>query len=665
MQADPTAIEMTDHQPTNWLDWFQTRDSSSLINRQCQNQLFSAFNASKSAEECKQQLIAHDESAFLFVENFGTTKSINIFHHVHEVGGTIYDHSTGIGFIQGVDADLAATLTPDLEVLCTKPDQAAERVPTVTSLFATTAVNDIDTLPVGASTSFKPRNFIPVTPFLLSTCNETIMNHQGSAKELLFALIDAIRAFDTAHQGDDDYKDKAKSMSKEILFWCYLVFKDSDSIQATPTTGCRSVKVIKALRVIETNCLKQNLIEHQALVEPNPIQVAQDQAHLTQTFQRPLEMLATSAASNQDFLRKLTQIQTQTSEKTSKSFKKLPPKYQNMLQVASSTGEVTVTEINKEALEFFKSTSVLNASIVLNSLLESEKIECSVSSAMTTALLHGSFLWINALTPAGLSCSTITSEDLLRTDTLHEGMVLDYSTKFEMSNASLEKLTKSHVLYPMDIEGTIERLRALAALVRFFFSERSYPSQGLLGLVHKCMDNKAVLRTQAYLDPEFIAKFLCAIDDRLYQWLRQCCSAKLVEDTTLSLMNYSVMFEDILLSRFNYRLPPNIRKLQRSPPRQPPTQDRNDRAKRTKVFEHDRNPALRKEWKLRQTENWDTIFRAKSHEGPILTLGCQPCLKYLVKGVCYSDCSLIKSHCELNPCDVKKTDEFIKSLRGE
>jgi hypothetical protein len=78
-----------------------------------------------------------------------------------------------------------------------------------------------------------------------------------------------------------------------------------------------------------------------------------------------------------------------------------------------------------------------------------------------------------------------------------------------------------------------------------------------------------------------------------------------------------------------------------------------------------RNPALQKEWKLRQNENWDTIFRANAHEGPILTLGSKPCLKYLVKGVCCTDCTLIKSHCELNPCDVKKTDEFIKSLRGE
>jgi hypothetical protein len=666
MPTPPTNQIANIEHSDNWLDWFNTRDSSSLIDRQCQNQLFSTFGAAKSKEECKHLLVTHDESTFLFVEQFGTTKKINIFHHVSEVGGTVYDQSTGVGFIQGVDTDLATTLTPDLDILCKKPHQAADRVPTVTSLCAVSSIEDIDALTVGATTVYKPRNFIPITPFLLTTCNEAIMAFQGAPKKVLFAIIEAIKAFDTAHQGDDEYKEKAKTMSKDILFWCYLVLCDSDSIQSTPTTVCSSVSVIRFFRNLTNNSINmQQNMPPQGLVPQQDAQTAQEREHLSLTIQRPLEMLATSAASNQDFLRKLTQIQTQTNDKTSKSFKKLPPKYQNMLQVASSIGEVTATEINTEALEFFKSSSVLNASIMLNSILEGERIECSISSAMTTSLLHGSFLWTNALTPAGLSCSTITSEDLLRTDTLHEGMVLDYSTKFEMSSTSLDKLTKSQVLFPVDIEGTIERIRALSTLATFFFSERSYPSQGLRGLVHKCTDNKTVLRTQAYLDPEFIARFLCAIDDRLYQWLRQCCSAKLVEDTTLSLMNYSALFEDILLSRFSYRLPPNIRKLYKTPARRPFDPSEPDRNKRQRLFEQIRNNSMRQEWKLRQNENWDTIFRAKSHEGPVLSFGAKPCLKYHVKGMCYTDCTLTASHRELNQEDGQKTEAFIRKLRGE
>jgi hypothetical protein len=239
--------------------------------------------------------------------------------------------------------------------------------------------------------------------------------------------------------------------------------------------------------------------------------------------------------------------------------------------------------------------------------------------------------------------------------------VLDYSTKFEMSTSSLQKLTKTQILYPTDVENTIERLRALTALATFFFSERSYPSQGLTNLVHKCMDHKSLLRTQAFLDPEFIAKLLCAVDDRIHQWLRQCCNAKLVEETSLHLMDYSSLFDDILLNRFNYRLPPKIRRVQKRATENPFNQG----DKRVKQTEQDRNMNPVQEWKLRHSEKWDTVFRAKAHEGPILSTGTKLCLKYHVKGLCYSDCSMLASHKELSPEDSKQAEAFIKQLRGE
>ena len=58
----------------------------------------------------------------------------------------------------------------------------------------------------------------------------------------------------------------------------------------------------------------------------------------------------------------------------------------------------------------------------------------------------------NPLYPLGLAASVISSEGLFRTDTLHEGMVLDYSTEFDMSAVSLSKLTKTQVVFPVDAE---------------------------------------------------------------------------------------------------------------------------------------------------------------------------------------------------------------------
>ena len=70
-----------------------------------------------------------------------------------------------------------------------------------------------------------------------------------------------------------------------------------------------------------------------------------------------------------------------------------------------------------------------------------------------------------------------------------------------------------------------------------------------------------LLRTRIYIDEAFIARFLCAIDDRIYQWLKQCSINQMVTDTDLTLVDFSSMIADIQVNRFVYSLPPIIAKL--------------------------------------------------------------------------------------------------------
>ena len=41
----------------SWKKWFDSRDSSTFINKQAQEELFQAFNSSLSADECKRKLL--------------------------------------------------------------------------------------------------------------------------------------------------------------------------------------------------------------------------------------------------------------------------------------------------------------------------------------------------------------------------------------------------------------------------------------------------------------------------------------------------------------------------------------------------------------------------------------------------------------------------------
>ena len=379
----------------------------------------------------------------------------------------------------------------------------------------------------------------------------------------------------------------------------------------------------------------------------------------TDAIKRPLEVLAMSSAETKDCILKLSQIQTQNNDKAQKSFKKIAPKYQRMLLIASSVGDVIPNELGEDAMNFFGQSSVLNAQIFLNSWLENLKIEVSVSSAVTTVLQVGAFLWSDSVTPSGFACSVFNSLELTRPDLLHEGLVLDYSTKYEMSKSSLDKLTKTQVLFPKDIEGMLERIKALQAFSALFFGDISYLGQGLKKLINLCDSNKDVIRSKLFLDEKFIAKFLFMVDDRVYQWLKQCCRVESVSETNLQLMDFAQLFFDIQSNRFFCSLPSNIMKLSSN-------ENENKNSKKRKHVEKFINNAMNSNWKLRNNESWDTIFKGKTKDGPMLSLGCKPCLKSHVKGICYSDCQNKASHCPIvNEEDIKKTDDFIKSLRGE
>ena len=640
----------------NWIKWFDSRPSSEFINKQSMEDLFKAFNASVSDDDVKQKLQDHQETLFLFKEAFGIR--INMFHHVKILGGTVYDSNVQIGFIQGVHKDMATTMTPDIDVLCSMTATAAIPVPTVTDILKASNLAEIDALTNGTTTTYKPRNFIPIIPFLCQDISEMILESQGDCKATLLKVIQSIKAFDTSHSGDATYQHKAKGKCKDILYWLYLNSQNIIHIKAVPTTVSSTSRIRDEFKSIEKSCIES---ETAAVV---PSSMASFANHLGAQLKRPLEMVGTSMSSNQDVLRQLSQLQSQSNEKSSKSFTKLPPKYQNMIRVASSRGEVTAMEINETAKEFFKSTTLLNANIFLNSILEGENIDCSISMAMTTALMCGSFLWFNPMTPSGLASSVIISEDIMRTDTLHEGMVLDLTTKFEMSQSSIEKLTKAHIKFPDTAEGTIERLRALKALCCLFLEDRSLPSQGLRSLVNKCTDNKSLLRTRAAVDEEFYAKLLCCVDDRLYQWLKECSRASCAAETTTMLTDFGSIFTDIQMNQFHYLLPPKVKRTKNR------SDDRVDgRGKRQRMDQQAAkrivNPRIVPSWKLRQNEKWDTIFRGQSKSGPDLAGGYKPCLKYHVKGFCYDDCAFAKNHEEVKVHDKEKTDKFIKSLRGE
>ena len=437
MTSVPAASDKLD---SSWERWLLSRENAKIIDKSCQEKLFKSFNASIPKESIENKLKEYDELTFLFRQSVGQHK-VGIFHHLLCVGGNLIVDKKDFAFIEGVEEGATCITSPDFEVLCDLPLATAEATPTATNLLNVSSVDDVNALVVG-TTTYKPRNFVPIPPFMLESMNKSIAESNGDTKRVLVDAARVIKDFDTLHASDDGFE-KAKSKSKDILFWLYSVI--ADKVGKTPTIGCTNKLLLSKFNELNSRTFGNQNSKNNVDLSKN----------LDLMLKRPLEVLASSSSATQDYLQKLTQIQAQLNDKVTKSFKKVASKYQNMLCVAASQGDVVPTSLGPDAMEFFSQSSVLNAQIYLNSWLESERIECQVSSALATSLMHGSFLWASSITPSGLASSVITSLDTIRGDTLYEGIVLDYSTKHEMSASSLEKLMKTQILFPSDIESSI------------------------------------------------------------------------------------------------------------------------------------------------------------------------------------------------------------------
>ena len=240
----------------SWADWFCARESSSVIDNSKQESLFNTFGAALSAEECKSAVKKHNDT--VFIAKLSLRSGVNMFHHFMETGGTLYDQNKDPGFIQGVSQWISTPTTPDIEVLFEKPTGAAVTVPTPTSILGITSVADIDGLQDGQTTTYKPRNFIPVPPFLIQAINSTIAVSRGDANAILVEVVNAIKEFDTVHAIDAEYTDAAKTKCKPLLYWLYLAGKDNEIIKQIPSMVCSNARLANSFVQLESQCLKRS-----------------------------------------------------------------------------------------------------------------------------------------------------------------------------------------------------------------------------------------------------------------------------------------------------------------------------------------------------------------------------------------------------------------------
>ena len=504
-------------------------------------------------------------------------------------------------------------------------------------------IGDIDNLVSSTMQSIRPRNFLPVPPFLVNVIENTILISGGDAKVILKEVITSIKTFDDNHAEDNEYVDKAAIKCKLFVQWLYLASNAENHIKKVPVQIC----------CCSTLALKFNKLK-QEIFGQNDVS-----SHLL-AFSAPLSQLATSTRTTQEAIGKLVDMQSQNSEKSSNSFKKIPSTYKKMIMIANGSSNIVPDTLNDEAMAFFALSKAKLAHIHLNSMLEAENIRVSVSPALANHLWNGSFLWVNHVTPSGLAASVLTSESYLKNDVLQEALVLDISTRFSISDENISKLTETTIVFPVSVDDFLERQKALHLISAFFFEEDKLLPQALKILLNWCNSNRALLEARTSSDKKYLVKLTLAIDERIYLWLRSCCRATNLNDTKQQLMNFHSIVSNIEINCFNYSIPSAVKSLQYD-------KDGESSSKKRQKTGDKRveNNNMVDSWKLRPNESYDNVFKDKVKNGPFLSMRSRGCHKFHNRGYCFDDCHNKDSHKKLSGDDWNKFDRYCKICRGE
>ena len=137
---------------------------------------------------------------------------------------------------------------------------------------------------------------------MLFKINKAVLEYEGNGIQVLLSVVKVIKDFDKSLGGiDNEDFEKTMETCGEIVWWLFLATKGK--IKSIPTIGCSNKSVRRKFESIEAS-LEQKLGSNTQQHNQNS-QIAD----LSASFQRPLETIASSSSSTQDFISKLTQLQ--------------------------------------------------------------------------------------------------------------------------------------------------------------------------------------------------------------------------------------------------------------------------------------------------------------------------------------------------------------------
>ena len=200
------------------------------------------------------------------------------------------------GFIFGLNKITSAITTPDTDNLFRTPDAQAYKKAKLEDILKYVSIEEIKKFKDNKSKSYRARNFIPIPPFLMHPVHSAISVYQGNVERIFLDVIISIKLFDSLHESDDEYIEKAAVKCKPLLIWLYVAIwaEETEGVYKVQSEPCSNAELVNLLKKVESNCLNQ---------------ACDLQTSMIQSLKLPLEQLAVASKSTQETISKWASFQ--------------------------------------------------------------------------------------------------------------------------------------------------------------------------------------------------------------------------------------------------------------------------------------------------------------------------------------------------------------------
>jgi hypothetical protein len=334
-----------------------------------------------------------------------------------------------------------------------------------------------------------------------------------------------------------------------------------------------------------------------------------------------------------------------------------------ILFASAMDNEEVPDNVTDSCKRFMNSKSVAFVEQELNQQFKTRGMsKVSFTTGYTANMYAGSFLWSSGETPSNHSPFAFSEvkpikaaehknhqQTLQLVLTQGRGLTLD---KIKASN-------KQEVSAPMNFNEMKEQVQMFTIANNIFFGDLSVGSQSLRALLRMMKNNKLTFKVRERTDEKFPTKFLFAVDSRFQLWLKDCRKATSQNKVNNSLIDFSALISNVLLSSFHMELPPTFAMKDPTPEpaatgkgggRRPDLEDdkREDGKKRKKEDKKCnliKNKSPHKKICMLTNKIWVINFTNKHFDKrPKWTDKCIMCPRWFLQKYCFSNCKHKDAH---------------------